>query len=263
MRLALKLFADFMSSGNTNIGKIESILAKQELYRMPFHEFAKSAILGIRRYYKASVAQVLNIFAPSSVPGASHWTASRILARLLLGSKASSPHGEGFIQTKILIKEYREAFGSAEDLLETASRLLSAGLIESEPPRAPLGLAQTEAVKITATGAYYWRFLVRSFAYLDLVYVDTPLADESLVKELAAVSEVTKDDLPLPELMKLRFDRVRKFLSYLGSFEVTESNQALRQGGIYGSLLSGKIREQIDKEIGEIAKRVGRAARGW
>ena len=57
MRPGLRMFADFMSSGNTDTDKILRIESRQrDPYRMPFHEFAKSAILGTRRYYRSSAS---------------------------------------------------------------------------------------------------------------------------------------------------------------------------------------------------------------
>ena len=93
---------------------------------MPFHEFAKSAILGIRRYFRGNVARVLNVFAPSTSAGASHWTACRILARLFASHRAPSTFGEGYIATPTILREYRESFGQAHDLVETCERLLKA-----------------------------------------------------------------------------------------------------------------------------------------
>jgi hypothetical protein len=99
MRLALKIYSDFMSSGNTDVVKIERILKKEGRYNAPFHEFAKSAILGSRRYYRSSLGRIINVFALSSSSAASHWTACRVLQRLAQSRHASSSHGEGFVQS--------------------------------------------------------------------------------------------------------------------------------------------------------------------
>ena len=92
MRHALDMFRDFVSSGNINVFKILKIGGG---YHVPFHEFAKSAILGSRKYYRSSVSHVVNVFKPSGARRASHLTALRILARLSRAEEASSPHGEG------------------------------------------------------------------------------------------------------------------------------------------------------------------------
>src|SRR5262249_10630273 len=147
---------------------------------VPFHEFAKSAILGSRRYFRSSVSHTVNLFKQSDALGASHMTACRILARLCSAEGAASPHGEGVVGGPVLLREYRESFGFAEDLIQWGGELLRRNLVESEPPRAA-DLNHADAVRVTAAGAYYWRYLVRSFAYVDLVLVDTPLADHTVV----------------------------------------------------------------------------------
>jgi hypothetical protein len=149
MRHALDMFRDFVSSGNTYVTKIINIGRD---YRVPFHEFAKSAVLGSRKYYRSSVSHVVNVFKPSSARRASHLTALRILARLSRAEEASSPHGEGFVKVKTLLREYRESFGIAEDFQEWTNNLLIRGLIESEPPRVG-GIDMANALRIAASGA--------------------------------------------------------------------------------------------------------------
>ncbi len=144
MRHALDMFREFVSSGNTNVVKIIKIGRE---YRVPFHEFAKSAILGSRKYYRSSVSHVVNVFKPSGARRASHLTALRILARLSRAEEASSPHGEGFVKVKSLLREYRESFGIAEDFQEWTNELLMRGLVESEPPalKVSTGLRHSES----------------------------------------------------------------------------------------------------------------------
>lgn len=256
MRLALGMFRDFMASGNTDIAKVRRITRRKKGYQMPFHEFAKSAILGIRRYFRGNVARILNVFAPSTVAGASHWTGCRILARLFASHRVPSPYGEGYISTATLLREYRESFGAANDFVATGERLLKAGLLESEPPRAK-DIDSTEALKISATGAYYWSFLIRSFAYHDLVLVDTPMRDEALARALAQSSEYRKEDYDLKEFMIIRISRVRQFLDYLTTCERAEMAIAAKQGGPYTELLSDGIQKQLGDEIDRIKRKTG------
>lgn len=223
---------------------------------MPFHEFAKAAILGSRRYYKANTNGIVNVFTPTSVVGASHWTNCRILARLLAAQSAYTPLGQGFVGTAVLMREYRESFGLADDFIRTADNLLLSGLIESEPPRAR-GIAVTEALRITATGAYYWSFLVRSFAYLDLVFVDTPVRDEQFAKTLAGLAECRKEDYALREFVRLRIERVRMFLDYLDKEDAREIEASSKQNGPYTEVLSAVVRAQVEKEIENIRGRTG------
>ena len=245
MRYALDMFRDFLSSGNTNVEKIISISGG---YVIPFHEFAKSAILGSRRYYRSSVSRIANVFKRSDALNASHHTACRILARLSASQGVPSAHGEGFVAVASLLREYREAFGFAEDLVQWSSELLRRNLIEAEPPRVS-DINFADAVRITAAGAYYWRYLVRSFAYVDLVLVDTPIADESVARALADKAEHSNPSI--------RFERVRQFLEFLRIREVEELAVVASRGGVWQEALLPDIIDSIESEIRTISRKIG------
>lgn len=251
MRYALGLFRDFVSSGNTDVDKILRIVGESGHYSLPFHEFAKSAILGSRRYYRSSVSHFLNLFKRTDAASASHICALRLLARLMAADRAPSSHGEGYVEVPNLLKEYRQSFGHADDAVLWLGELLRRGLVESEPPRCP-EVERADAFRITAAGAYYVRYLAQSFAYLDLVFVDTPLLDERLAKNLAAMADT--------RAMSVRFDRVRMFLDYLQTAEDEELHEAAERSGFYRERLIGQIWEQVEREIRLIAKKTGAGA---
>jgi len=215
---------------------------------VPFHEFAKSAILGSRKYYQASVSHILNVFRHSDALGSSHMTACRVLARLAAAEGAASEHGEGFVTALTLLREYRQSFGYADDLIQWTGELLRRNLIESEPPRV-IDLTRADAIRITAAGAYYWRYLVRSFAYIDLVFVDTPLADHAVVRRLETM--VDKTD------MIVRFERVRTFLEYLTRKEGEDLQVSAERVGPFQEALMPKIQSQIESEIKVIRRKYG------
>ena len=247
MRHALDMFRDFLSSGNTNIEKIIDIVKRSGGYTVPFHEFAKSAILGSRKYYRSDVSHIVNLFKQSDALGATHMTACRVLARLSAAEGSASPHGEGFVAVSTLLKEYRESFGFADDFVQWSSELLSRKLIESEPPRVP-DVRQADAIRITAAGSYYWRYLVRSFAYVDLVLVDTPVADHSIARKLATMAELTD--------MTVRFERVRCFIDYLRRKEAVDLAIVAERAGPFQEALIPQIEHQIEAEIKVISRKV-------
>lgn len=248
MRHALDMFREFLSSGNTDIEKIIRIVEREGGYSVPFHEFAKSAILGSRRFYRSSVSHIVNVFKQSDAIGASHLTACRILARLSAAEGVASAHGEGFVAVSALLREYRESFGVADDFVQWAADLLRRVLIESEPPRAA-DVRQADAVRVTAAGAYYWRYLVRAFSYVDLMLVDTPLVDIGLSRRLASLAEITD--------MTVRFERVRAYLGYLESREKDELASAAARVGPFQEPLMPQICQQVEAEIKVISKKLG------
>ena len=248
MRHALDMFREFLSSGNTDVDKIIRIVNRSGSYSVPFHEFAKSAILGSRRFYRSSVGHVVNVFKQSDAQSASHVTACRILARLSSSEGVSSAHGEGFTEVATLLREYRESFGFADDLVQWSAELLRRNLIESEPPRVP-DIRQADAIRVTAAGAYYWRYLVRAFAYVDLVLVDTPIADNDLARRLAALVEKTN--------MKVRFERVRAYLEYLERREKDELAAVAARVGPFQEALLPSLRQKVEDEIKVISGKLG------
>ncbi len=243
MRHALDMFREFLSSGNTNVAKI---LGVGRGYTVPFHEFAKAAILGSRRYFRSSRSHIPNLFKKSAAHRASHITGLRILARLSRAEGVASIHGEGYVRTATLLLEYRSSFGQADDFEEVAGELIRRGLVESEPPKV-MEIAQSEALRVSASGSYYLRYLVQAFAYVDLVWVDTPIADRDRAKELATLAATS--DLPL------RFQRVRSFLDFLQEQESLELREVARRSGPYREALVPHIREQIEDEIAVIGKK--------
>ena len=245
MRHALDMFRQFVSSGNTDVAKI---VGRSGKYIVPFHEFAKSAILGSRRYYRSGRAHIVNVFKKSAVRRASHLAALRILARLDRAADSPSVHGEGFLKTVMLLREYRESFGHAGDFEEAAGELVRRGLVESEPPRM-MEITQSIALRLSASGSYYWRYLVRAFAYIDVIWIDVPVADRELAQRLGGMADSTD--------LVVRFERVRSFLDYIERMEREELAEVARRSGAYRDALVPVVREQIEKEIDVIAKKTG------
>ncbi len=246
MRHALDMFREFVSSGNTNVEKILHIACEGGGYTVAFHEFAKSAILGSRRYYRSSVSHVMNVFKQPGARRASHITALRILARLSRSEETPSLHGESFVKTKTLPREYRESFGTAEDFQERTGDLLMRGLVEYESPR--IGdVENTEALRITASGAYYWKYLARAFAYIDSILVDTPLLDRSFARQLAnLVDSIDMGD---------RFERVGLFNSVSHDTRGRRTETA-RRAGPYQEALIKLVSDQVEEEMKVITRKL-------
>jgi len=250
IRHALDRFRQFISSGNTNVDKIYKAVHDEGFYIVPFHEFAKSSILGSRKYYKNEVSTIMNLFALSRDDSPSHLTSCRLLYRLQFSMEAPSSHGQGYISTGDLLREYREYFGHGSDCVYVIGELMSRGLVETEPPRL-MNALETDALRISASGAYYWQYLARSFAYLDLVLFDTAIRNKRLARYFAEKSETT--------YMPIRIERVRAFIEYLADQEDGELSNSLSRDGIFATKLVAGISEQIEREIAYISERLGLA----
>ena len=247
MRHALDMFREFISSGNTNVKKISTIVEMGGSYSVPFHEFAKSAILGSRQFFKGSVSNIVNVFKKSSARRASHLTGVRVLARLCRAEGAASEHGEGFVKTATLLREFRNSFGFAEDFEGVADEFARRGLIESEPPKVDR-ISETTALRVSASGVYYWKYLTRAFAYLDLIWVDTAIGNQNVARKMASMADSTD--------VVVRFGRVRTFLDYLEREEDEELLEVAQRSGPYREQVIRTLRVQVESEIALISKKI-------
>ena len=117
-------------------------------------------------------------------------------------------------------------------------------------------------VRVTSSGWYYSRYLVRAFSYIDLVLQDTPLNEPSVEQTLRnLVQEVDNLGDRQEEKrarMEVRFKRVRCFLKYLRNEEHREFNvfDLTRRGGLWAEPFMPRIERQIEREIHWIDRRI-------
>lgn len=265
MRRALTMFRRFLRSGNTDVRKIIAIArenARRSVpYLIPFHEFTKSVMLDDRLYYREGETddEILNLFATSGAQPNSHFTALRILSFLMDSSEVRSASGIGFVEWERIVRMHDDTFGDGRDARYHLERLLYRSLIEADTgviaPEGRSALDHCRAVRATPSGEYYLTYLARVFAYLDLVWIDTPLADAAVFARLR--------DLVSWSDKESRFERVDAFLDYLAAAEDRELRdypQLTR--GSWGGPFIPKIRTKIENEKKEIARKFARYARG-
>jgi hypothetical protein len=218
-------------------------------------------MLGERRYYRGSASPILNVFECSLDRNSSHFTALRVLSYLLSRRSEGSREGPGYIDIGSLLTLFEDVFDNREDVIKTLNRLLAKQLIELNT-RATDSIAGASHVRATSAGWYYRRHLVKSFAYLDLVLQDTPLADASVEERLrASVTRVDnlsdREDLKI-QRMETRFERVNLFLEYLRAEEDAEhqGRDLTGRGGIIGERVVLDIISSVRSQIEWIDQRV-------
>ncbi len=250
MRLALNLFNSFITSGATDVPKIIRLYHQRGGYTVPFHEFAKSVILGDYQYYRDTRSLIGNLFEVSRKPNASHFTSLRIL-NYLACAPVSQGGGHEIRGLHELLSEIDEAFGNEEDCKDTLLRLISVErqLVELDTRRTDT-LDGAASARITAAGAYYLRFLANAFAYCDLVWHDTPFADRGICDSLIKAMGHTE--------MERRFTRVDAFLAYLRREEEQEFDERgldYELETVWGPFIP-RIKRHIEREKSVIRRRL-------
>ncbi len=261
MRESLDMFATFLYSGATNVDKMLLIYDRDGQYFVSFHEFAKSVILGDRRYYKDSESKILNLFDCGSERNSSHFIAIRLLALLLAHSHETCPEGRGFVRLDEIFETFIDIFDNEEDILKTSLRLLKKQLIQVDT-RSTDSLNGASYMRVSSAGWYYFKYLVRAFAYLDLVFQDTPINDQQVAEKLKQaiidVDAIADTQEFMSEKIELRSTRVKYFLDYLSREEKKEREKFFLNevGGVLGQEFMPAIIAQCEKEIDWIKYRI-------
>lgn len=146
-------------------------------------------------------------------------------------------------------------------MLRSLNRLVGRQLIEANT-KSTESIAGASHVRTTSSGWYYSTFLVKSFAYLDLVLQDTPLDDSEVERSLRTlvtqVDNLTDRDDQKLERMHVRVARVRTFLRYLDGQEGREQQRfdLPTRGGIWADRVVPSISVHIEREITWILTRL-------
>lgn len=267
MRIALQMFSTFLVSGATDVDKMLRIYRRDGNYFVAFHEFLRSIMLGERYYYKESYSTILNLFECGQEKNSSHFTSLRILSILNLHRSESTKLGDGFYEINKILSIFEDVFNNKQDFIKSLHRLVARQLVETNTKIIET-IASSTHIRITSSGWYYLKFLVNSFAYLDLVFQDTPINDSETVKYLFE-SMKKVNNLSDPEEDKIsrmdeRFKRVGIFLDYLNKEEQQEIEKYYlkgKTGVIYSSFvptiiesfmvqknwISGRVKENKEK----------------
>jgi KaiC/GvpD/RAD55 family RecA-like ATPase/DNA-binding MarR family transcriptional regulator len=237
MRKALDYFNEYMTSANTDI---REMFKKEEPiplnappsmhYQIPLHHVVKSIMIGEHRYYSSANEKlpVMNVFSLNPRLTESHFLKLRILAFLYKMSNHFEAYERGFVSIST-VKETAHRLGTSITATEEALKELAKYLLVEFENQDRDGYATAAYVKLTSTGQYYLNKLVGSFAYVDLVYADTPICDYDVANELsrkmflvAKSDDRIEDSRTELQRMDIRFKRTWIFLEYLKNMEDKE-----------------------------------------
>jgi predicted type IV restriction endonuclease len=214
MREALRMFNNFLKSGNTNIKEIfDKLKLNKGTYQLSYHQFLKSIILGEYRYYCQERSSILNIFDFDTSLADSHFNLLRVLNYLFLRENKQSGIGRGYALITDLITAAEEVSITRDVIYDSLLRLIKYKLVECDN-LSVTDLKNASFVKITPSGKYYLGYLGNIFIYSDLIYIDTPISDKNVIDKLKKFVQST-------ELSK-RLYRMKIFLQYIVDSETKE-----------------------------------------
>ncbi|MFH2124215.1 MAG: hypothetical protein ABIJ50_12135 [Pseudomonadota bacterium] len=206
MREALRMFNNFIVSGNTNINEIFARHQESGSYQLSFHQFIKSIMFGEYKYYSQDRSHIMNLFDFDPSITDSCFNLLKILNFLLYRSNKRSSIGRGYVEINELIDIFESVSIKREVVIDSLIRLSTFNLCEYDN-QSKTGIKNASYVKLTAAGKYYLLYLVKEFQYLDAIIIDTPISDISIVSHIKKLIHSTD--------LNKRIERTRVFLIYL------------------------------------------------
>ena len=94
----------------------------------------------------------------------------------------------------------------------------------------------------------FWRYLIRSFAYIVLVFVDTPISDNALARSLGRLAESSD--------MRDRFTRAKRFLEHLEAEEEGELLSSGKRSGPYRRAIATDLHREVRQEIRGVGRKL-------
>ena len=189
IRAAIEFVTGFIGSPNVDAEKIIRIMNEEGRYRIPLHEFTKSALLGDYSHYNPDTSIAMNIYDISSTDSKEHFLKSIILA--LLDSTGEHLDNDGFCQTTNLFEQMQSFGFTADQITHSLRKCTNKKLIETsqrvtfeEDVNGTLIGEMPGSFRITSVGAYHLKRWLSVFSYLDAMVFDTPILDKDIREEL-------------------------------------------------------------------------------
>lgn len=189
IRAAIEFVTGFIGSPNVDAEKIIKIMNETGRYRIPLHEFTKSALLGDYSHYNPDTSIAMNIYDISSADSNEHFLKPIILSFLENGGDHLD--NDGFCLTLKLFEELQSLGFTIDQISYSLRKCTNKKLIETsqritfeEDISGVLIGEMPDSFRITTIGAYHLKRWLSVFTYFDAMLFDTPILDKSIRDEL-------------------------------------------------------------------------------
>lgn len=224
-----------LCSGHLDTKKICKLIEESGSYSIPDFEGIKALLYGEYMQYDPASSPFVNLFDVVHANTLEHFLKLAIL-RFLAGVQDDGVDG-GFIQ-RAHLGAYLSGCGFSMDSIESGVDYLT----RKELLRLRVGetgaSAQSQKVRITASGSFHLQNLPPIFQYLDAMVVDTPVMDASVRSGLTDVYTINE-----------RIARTRLFLSYLDNASKALKDSQLKEVWDEISLRAWREIEEIETRI--------------
>ena len=188
VRRAVDFLVAFVGSGHVDSEKIVSIVQRTGRYTIPVHEFLRAIVFGDNEHYDPSASPIANALDLSLPDAREHFLLPIVLA---FAERAGELAGSGgYVPVSTIFAECQRLGFMPSQADQALTRAREKNLLESNLRGAMYG--EPDSYRITPTGAYTYKRLLRQFTYVDAMIVDTPIVDtrvRQLVKDVWVIGE--------------------------------------------------------------------------
>jgi hypothetical protein len=225
IRLALNFLTQFVGSGHVYTQKIFDALEENGEYTIPLHEFMRAVIYGDHEHYDPSASPIPNVFDISGPDPREHFLLLIILGHV--GRLGAAATAEGYVATEKIFG-YCQRLGFQPTQIQFAiDRAHDKRLLEGSARFSDV--LSCEAYRITTVGGYMAEKLVRIFAYVDAMIVDTPIVDDDVRAKIRDVTRIG-DRLERAEIFRSYLDRAWNSLEGKDTvFDWVSTSKSLRK----------------------------------
>ena len=194
VREALKMFVDILISGHLADEQIFVARYANEGIRLSESLIIRILMRTKFQYFQESHGYVVNLFDIDETSNTtSNFLLTEILTLLATARKKQGELGiEGYRHVDALVETLTPLGYLAEDILWGLAKALRTRLIIADHQRTD-SVSREDYVKITASGFYHLRILMKRFEYFCGVSLDSWLRNKELVNRISAHSDLTHD----------------------------------------------------------------------
>jgi GTPase SAR1 family protein len=212
IRTAIEFVTGFIGSPNVDSDKIIDIMNREGSYRIPLHEFTKSALLGDFSHYNPDTSMALNVFDVSTPDSKEHFLVSILLS--YLNSTNNHRDKDGFYETVAIFEELQNLGFTSDQITFALRRTTNKKLIEAsqrvtfdEDDNGTLIGEMPKSFRATSIGAYHLNRWIGVFTYFDAMVFDTPIFEQEVRDNIMGnINSLT---------IANRYERAVAFRSYL------------------------------------------------
>lgn len=188
VRRAVDFLVAFVGSGHVDSEKIVSIVQKTGRYTIPVHEFLRAIVFGDHEHYEPTASPIANVFDLSMPDAREHLLLSSLLAFVERTGEISG--SDGYVSVAAIFAECHRLGLMPSQADQALTRAREKNLLESNLRGVMYG--EPDSYRITPTGAYTYKRLVKLFTYVDAMIIDTPVVDTTvrqLIKDVRGIGD--------------------------------------------------------------------------